>query len=83
MNPIYIADHIRRIETEHQAHPSRISDSLRRIADHVNLFEPMPDNLTPEQEQQVWKFINKFRATSKGQAALTQVNQAIAGGYRR
>ncbi|MEP0755709.1 hypothetical protein NDA03_26355 [Trichocoleus sp. Lan] len=49
MTQLYIADHILRIEGEHQGHPDRILDSLRRIADHANLFEPMPDNLTPSQ----------------------------------
>ncbi len=83
MNPIYIADHILRIETEHQGHPSRIADSLRRIADHANLFSPIPNNLTPEQQQQVRGFIQQFRTTPEGQAALVQVKQAIAGGYRR
>lgn len=83
MNPVYIADHILRIEGEHQGHPDRILDSLRRIADHANLFEPIPDNLTPPQQQQVQGFIQQFRATPEGQAALVQVKIAISGGYRR
>ncbi|MBD1890496.1 hypothetical protein [Coleofasciculus sp. FACHB-SPT9] len=83
MNPIYIADHILRIEGEHRRHPSLIADSLRRIADYANLFEPMPDSLTPSQQQQVHDFIQQFRSSSEGQAALVQVKQAIAGGYRR
>ena len=83
MNLIYVADHILRIEGEHQGHPDRIADSLRRIADYANLFEPMPDNLTPSQQQQVQGFIQQFRTTPAGQAALVQVKQAIAGGYRR
>ncbi|MEP0858108.1 hypothetical protein [Trichocoleus sp. DQ-U1] len=83
MNSVYIADHILRIEGEHQGHPDRILDSLRRIADHANLFEPMPNSLTPSQQQQVWEFIQQFRSSSEGQAALVQVKIAIAGGYRR
>ena len=83
MNPVYIADHILRIEGEHQGYPDRITDSLRRIADHANLFEPMPDSLTPLQQQQVQGFIQHFRSTPEGQAALVQVKIAISGGYRR
>ncbi|MBD1840856.1 hypothetical protein H6F78_00090 [Coleofasciculus sp. FACHB-64] len=83
MNPIYIADHLLPMEGEHQGHPDRIADSLRRIADHADLFEPMPDSLTPSQQQQVQGFIQQFRTTTEGQAALVQVKQAIAGGYRR
>ncbi|MEW6498598.1 MAG: hypothetical protein AB1589_39790 [Cyanobacteriota bacterium] len=83
MNLIYIADHILRIEGEHQGHPARIADSLRRIADYADLFEPMPDSLTPSQQQQVREFIQQFLATPEGQAALVQVKIAIAGGYRR
>ncbi|MBD1929456.1 hypothetical protein H6F74_24905 [Trichocoleus sp. FACHB-90] len=83
MEPIYIANHILRIEGEHQEHPSHIADSLWRIADHANLFSPTPDNLAPSQQQQVREFINEFRTTPQGQTALAQVKPSLTGGYRR
>ena len=70
MNSVYVADHILRIEYEHRGHPTLIADSRRRIADHANLFEPMPDSLTPSQQQQVQEFIQQFCTSPEGQVRL-------------
>ncbi len=77
MNVIYIAKHIRKIQTIQANQPSAIEDSLWRIASNAELFWNGNNNnlnsdgtLSDQQRQKVWQFINKFKSSSEGQEAL-------------
>jgi hypothetical protein len=72
----YVADHICRIEGVHAGYPDRILNSKWRIASNIDLFpygELAADGtLTPEQITQIDAYIEKFKATPVGRAAIAQ-----------
>jgi hypothetical protein len=74
----YVADHIDRIERQHQTKGS-ILDSKWRIASCVDLFShtELAENgsLTPQQLAAVDQYIAKFKATPAGKEAIAQYSR--------
>lgn len=77
MNVIYIASHIYKINHLYINQPSRIENSLWRIASNADLFWDGERNnlnndgiLTEEQRKKVWEFIEEFKANPSHQKVL-------------
>jgi hypothetical protein len=82
MDANYIASHIYKITHLYINQPSRIENSLWRIASNANLFwDGENDNLdndgtlTEEQREKVWEFIEEFKTNPSNQEALKMLQQ--------
>lgn len=81
-DPLYIADHLVRITTEHRDNPSAKLDSFRRIASNADILE-IDEELTPEKAFEVKQFCSDFITSDEGKQALIEQKAAREFGYRR